>query len=246
MNLRYQLNPDSLFTTYYTLAQVYEQSKIDTALTYIDSAILLAPRLSDKSLRYKPFHFKGDLLMQKGEHVKAQEYYTTAHSFVESFKGRVTIKESEMSNLIQQDSINRALKLGKECELLVPQIEDDFYRNNLAAILYYNMGVIYNKKGNFSDAIDYYLKMEEVCIEGNLPQYFGALYNDLAELYNKSEDYDTAIQYYRKAKTNIPTDFVWLFMKVVGKVALGLRSRSRSYASSSDRIDSHAQFSEST
>ena len=123
-------------------------------------------------------------------------------------KGRAGICVSRMSCYLQQDSIETALEVGLVCDTLIQSLEDEWYRHNLLAILYYNLGVVYNQKGQFAQSLSAYKKMEKVCEEGELERYYGPLYSDMAILYTYLKDYEMALEYFNKARKSLPSDYV--------------------------------------
>ena len=69
-----------------------------------------------------------------------------------------------------------------------------------SGIAYNNIGGIYDSKGEWDKALEYYLKAEEILIEVGDTAGLGSTYNNIGLIYSKKGDWDRALQYYLEAE----------------------------------------------
>ncbi|MDF2933823.1 MAG: Two-component system sensor histidine kinase [Chryseobacterium sp.] len=92
----------------------------------------------------------------------------------------------------QYKNFNKTLFHLDAAKKLIEDIGD----SNLYFLYYYNCGGYYYKKGQYSDAIDYYFKAEKIAQNSSIPlDYKISLMDDLNTVLEKNGDYKKAYQY---------------------------------------------------
>jgi adenylate cyclase len=176
-----------------TVANIYyskEQTK-EKALDYLLRALPLCEEIGDTEMFGVISENIGELYFEKGDNVKALEYYTKAVSvlgdnpnapFAYNGIGKVYLRQGNIEEALKYH--NQALSLAEKLDVKLRIIE------SLQGI-----ANVYNKKSDFKTAISYYTRAENLAVELKSNPNLKDLYKLIATAYEKAGDYKNAFVY---------------------------------------------------
>ena len=68
------------------------------------------------------------------------------------------------------------------------------------ALCYNEIGLIYDARGEYDEALEYYRQSEEISKEGGDRAGLAPIYNNIGEIYRARGEYDEALEYYRQSE----------------------------------------------
>ena len=154
---------------YNALSSEYKSSNPDTAIYFAHSALKLGIKANYKKGISNTYNRIGIIHMYKGDYDQALEFY---------FK----------SLKIAEDILNEAKELSEKQDA-----------QEGMSTSYNNIGIIHAQKGDYDQALDFFLKSLQLVEELGDKNGMANSYNNVGLIHKKEGDYDQAIDFYFKS-----------------------------------------------
>jgi tetratricopeptide (TPR) repeat protein len=145
----------SLFRDYKT------EGEYDKALSLVDSIIPAFKKVNNLYLLGKSHCYLGCVYLDLGDYKKAEGYIKTAIDYDYKFgnKHSLMITKMNLSQVyIESNQLDSAISVLKDLLILNKQLKNIKYDD----MIYYNMFIVYEKKGDFKSAYEYCIKFMNV------------------------------------------------------------------------------------
>ncbi|MGB3947922.1 MAG: tetratricopeptide repeat protein, partial [Bacteroidia bacterium] len=109
---------------------------------------------------------------------------------------------NELAWILKFQNPDTSLLLGKQALEICNSIKLNVNESEKKLILgktHSNLAVLYDIKGDYATALDYYLTAEKILDEINAKKELGDLYNNIGILYRNEKDYNSALNYHKKS-----------------------------------------------
>ncbi len=173
-----------------------QQSRPTDAIAYLKEAISISKRLNNEAGRANFFNSLGIAYAESKQPHLALETYSEALKLAEKFNNiknqiSININMGEFVWEIRKDAI-QSLNYFQKAEKLAIEYGD----NPKLSIVYQNMGVIYNARGNPSKALEFALKARDLSIETKQIYALEKIYSSIANYSSSSGNYKEALLAY--------------------------------------------------
>jgi tetratricopeptide (TPR) repeat protein len=199
------------------ISREYLNSEVDSALSYLDKAMVLSEDLD---------FLKG----QKETNVRYAVYYYLKNDFNKSIyygEKALTVAGLGISNLdgdahtlIANGYLRKSMydKAIHSYHLALPVFEATKTKKKIAMVMN-NIGNIYFEQERFKEAIPYYTKAIDLRLEEGDPKELITPYNNLGNCYNALKDFDRSLEYQQKGlvlsiQTNTPFNMATCYQDI--------------------------------
>ncbi|WP_461640397.1 CHAT domain-containing protein [Labilibaculum euxinus] len=195
-------NPDSLLQEQFDRAVGFlQKGEFEYSIQSFENAIITINhgRLVDKNVVYRTYVNFGVLLNRVGDWKKSLKYYDLAETF--------TIKEfGETSDKLTPIYVNKGNIYNNYADLVKAQtyyekalfLAENQKESRWLSYIYHNLGAIYYKKDNYSDALNLLLKSLNIKTKQKI-RNTSPTKNIIGNCYKKLENYNEADIYYQKS-----------------------------------------------
>jgi tetratricopeptide (TPR) repeat protein len=177
-----------------------EMGKYDTSLFLIQQSINISFDLNiDSAEMIEKFHSLATIYFKMGKYTEAQKYFNIAIGYLtlsSPLTKELLYKYDLAENFIAQAKYDQALIILNHLDSLSNGLDLDRVKGDI----YYSIGKIHSKKGNYKQAKEYYskaLNLRENVIPGHAD--LAVSLNSIAVIYFKLGAYNEVETYYKKA-----------------------------------------------
>jgi len=182
----------------HAIAWSYIGNNPDTAIILAEQELQLAIKAKAKNYEGKALNIIGISFNNKGNYLKALDYYLKVLKVREEIKDKQGIGSCYGNiGLVYwyQSDYPKAL----EYHLKSLKIKEETGDKKGTGLCYSNIGNVYYSQSNYSKALDYYLKALTVREEIGDKQGVGNCYGNIAGVYQSQSKTQKALEYYLKA-----------------------------------------------
>jgi len=181
-----------------SLGDLYDFSKLDSALIYYQKALSLSKKNGYKKLTALSLYYMGVAYQEKSEYKKAMDNFISSVKLYEDIGNKKGMAFS-YNNMGIVNIINGNKDKAKEYFFKSLKLSEDIKNNKGIANAYANIGVFFEEQGNYEKAKEYYAKALDIYLEIKDIRRVGYLYNNLGIVSKNQGFYEQSIKYHKKA-----------------------------------------------
>ncbi|MCK5823259.1 MAG: tetratricopeptide repeat protein [Bacteroidales bacterium] len=189
----------NIINTYIIITNNFEyKEKFDSCNIYIDKAIKLSKKLTNKKYLAKTLDYKGKIYRKTGMYDKSLKFHLQALDIAREINNKhliVNISNNIGVTYRRLAEDNKALMYHFKALKLAEELNDI---KNLATANN-SIGIIYAYQGSYDDAALYFNKAMKIEQKRNNMIGVAINLNSIAWVYESKKDYDNAIEYYKKS-----------------------------------------------
>lgn len=173
----------------------YEYDKgVDAA----NESYLIFQKLNDYVGMSKALNSKGYVLIDKGDFLKAIEFYTQSIEYASKAQYNSGLSSAYNNLGCIYDNVDN---VNKSFEYYRKALKIDSLTNNANGVAkaYNNLGKLYAKQGNYEKCIFYYLKSYEIFAQTNNKKENASLLLNIGNVYVETKNYAKALENYKKS-----------------------------------------------
>jgi tetratricopeptide (TPR) repeat protein len=202
----------SRLTQLATSFNISKTDEIDSALFYLNNAMMMAEQLNSGSQLYTIYEQYSRIFQRSGNYSLALDYLFRMMTYLDkessgnydtiavyrryaSLNTQIGICYFNMDNFKSLDYYNKSL----EYVGLLAQKDPSYPAGEREVMIYVNIGSAYLSHYEFNKAQEYFEKALQLNAPLNNAFTEGSLYNNLGIVYKEKKDFEKAFQYYSKA-----------------------------------------------